>query len=376
MDTAFEYLDWRGDVPMDVSPFNDVDNFIISKVGCCDFDGIVAHDDAPTPLGEALETYLTRRGADADKFGALASANLAPVLHRLPETARFRDVLLRCFVRRALPEQTEQFSALTLTLPDGTHYVSFRGTDDTLYAWKEDCMMALSGAVPAQRDAADYLARAAALLSGTLRVGGHSKGGNLAVYAAAEADAAVQERISVIYNNDGPGFHAEYLSTPGYLAIRDRVLTLLPQFSIVGTLLIQDRETCAVVRSSRFGVAAHDGFNWGTCAAGFLRAADLSRSSRAFDVTMEQVLGEMDMDQRREFIETLFRLLTATGAVTLTDINERRLRRALGIARRMAKEKTVSRFVVDVLEQMAREYVAVSAEAFRERLPKRKGKKG
>ena len=374
MNTVFDYLDWRGDVPMSVAPFNDVDNFIISKVGCCDFDGIVAHDAAPTPLGEALEAYFTRRGADADKFGALASANLAPVLHRLPETARFRDVLLRCFSRLALPEQTEQFSALTLTLPDGTHYVSFRGTDDTLYAWKEDFMMALSGAVPAQRDAADYLTRTAAALAGTLRVGGHSKGGNLAVYAAAEAVPEIQARISVVYNNDGPGFHAEYLSTPGYLAIRDRIRTLLPQFSIVGTLLVQDRATCTVVRSSRFGIAAHDGFNWGTSAAGFLRAEDLSRSSRAFDATMEQVLAQMDMAQRREFIEALFGVLTATGAVTLTDINERRLRRALTIARRMAKEKTVSRFVVDVLEQMAKEYVVVSAAQLKGYLPKRKGK--
>ena len=375
MDTTFEYLDWRGDVPLDVSPFNEVDNYIISKVGCCDFDGIVAEGAEPTPIGAALEAYFASHGGTKKDFGALASANLAPILRRLPETVRFRDVQLRRFVRCALPEETEQFSALTLTLPDGTHYVSFRGTDDTLYAWKEDCMMALSGAIPAQRDAADYLTRTAALLPGTLRVGGHSKGGNLAVYAAAEADPAVQARISVVYNNDGPGFHAEYLSTPGYLAIRDRVLTLLPQYSIVGTLLIQDRETCAVVRSSRFGVAAHDGFNWGTSAGGFLRASALSRSSRAFDMTMEQVLSEMDMAQRRDFIETLFRLLTASGAVTLSDINERRVRRALSIARSMAREKTVSHFVVDVLEQMAKEYVAVSAQQLRERLPRRKGKK-
>ncbi len=375
MDNIFDYLDWRGDIPFSVSPFNEVDNYIVAKIGCCDFDGIVPADAGHVGLREAMKEFFGRCGSAGAYFGALASPALAPMLRRLPETVRFRDLKLTGFVRRALPECTEQFSALTVCIPDGTHYVSFRGTDDTLYAWKEDCMMALSGAVPAQRDAADYLAWAASAYAGTLRVGGHSKGGNLAVYAAAQANADVQDRIGIIYNNDGPGFHAEYLETPGYLAIRDRVLTLLPQFSIVGTLLIQDRETCAVVRSSRFGVAAHDGFNWGTCAAGFLRAADLSRSSRAFDVTMEQVLGEMDMDQRREFIETLFRLLTATGAVTLTDINERRLRRALGIARRMAKEKTVSRFVVDVLEQMAREYVAVSAEAFRERLPKRKGKK-
>ena len=235
-------------------------------------------------------------------------------------------------------------------------------------------MMALSGAVPAQRDAADYLTWAASAYDGTLRVGGHSKGGNLAVYAAASASAAVQERIGVIYNNDGPGFDAAFLASSGYRAVRERILTYLPQFSIVGTLLEQDTN-CTIVRSARFGVAAHDGFNWGVRGTAFLRCDDLSRSSRAFDATMERVLGQMDMDERREFIETFFRILTATGAVTLTDINERRLRKALSIARGMAKEKTVSRFVAEVIEQMVKEYVAVSAEQLRERLPRlRKGK--
>ena len=235
-------------------------------------------------------------------------------------------------------------------------------------------MMALSGAIPAQRDAADYLTWAASAYAGTLRVGGHSKGGNLAVYAAAQADAAVQDRIGIIYNNDGPGFDAAFLASPGYLRIREKLLTLLPQYSIVGTLLEQDTN-CVIVRSSRFGVAAHDGFNWGVRGTGFLRCPDMSRSSRAFDVTMERILGQMDMDERRDFIETLFRILNATGAVTLTDINERRLRKALSIARGMAKEKTVSRFVAEVIEQMVKEYVAVSAEQLKERLPRlRKGK--
>lgn len=373
MDDIFDYLDWRGDLPFSVSPFNEVDNYIVAKIGCCDFDGIVPKDAQAVPIGAALDAYFDAVGGDA-RFGVLCSAKLTPLLRRLPATPRFRDLTLSGFVRRALPERTEQFSALTVSFPDGTHYVSYRGTDDTLYAWKEDCMMALSGAVPAQRDAADYLAWAASAYDGPLRVGGHSKGGNLAVYAAANAPTAVQTRIGVIYNNDGPGFDAAFLDSPGYRAVRERILTLLPQFSIVGTLLEQDTN-CTIVRSARFGIAAHDGFNWGVRGTAFLRCDDLSRSSRAFDATMERVLGQMDMDERREFIETLFRILTATGAVTLTDINERRLRKALSIARGMAKEKTVSRFVAEVIEQMVKEYVAVSAEQLRERLPRlRKGK--
>lgn len=374
MDTIIDYLDWRGDVPFSVSPFNEVDNYIVSKIGCCVLDGIIPEGPEAVPLGEALGAYFAGPGKDGF-FGTLVSPSLGPVLRRLPELPRFRDMTLRCYVRRALPELTEQFSALTVSLPDGTHYVSYRGTDDTLYAWKEDCMMALSGAVLAQRDAAEYLqAVAAAMPEGALRVGGHSKGGNLAVYASAMADAALQQRIQIIYNNDGPGFHEEFLATPGYLAIRDRVTTLLSQFSIVGTLLVQDKARCTVVRSSRFGIPAHDGFNWGVRGTAFLRSSGLSRSSHAFDVTMEQVLAAMSMDERREFIETLFRLLTASGAMTLADINERRLRKALSIGRSMAREKTVSRFVLDVLEQMAKEYVAVSAEQLRERLPRRKKK--
>ena len=363
-----DYLDWRGDLPFSVSPFNEVDNYIVSKIGCCDFDGIVPADAQRVGLGEALSAFFDRCGSAGVYFGLLASPQLAPLLRRLPETPRFRSLELTGFVRRAIPSYTEQFSALTVAIPDGTHYVSFRGTDDTLYAWKENCMMALSGAIPAQRDAVDYLAWAASAYPGTLRVGGHSKGGNLAVYAAAQADEAVQARIGIVYNSDGPGFDAAFLTSPGYLRIRDRILTLLPQFSIVGTLLEQDTN-CAIVRSSRFGVAAHDGFNWVVRGTGFVRCPDMSRSSRAFDATMERVLGQMDMDERREFIDTFFRILSATGAVTLTDINERRLRKALSIARGMAKEKTVSRFVVEVIEQTVKEYVAVSAQVLRDRLP-------
>ena len=369
MDHIFDYLDWRGDVPFAVSPFNEVDNYIVAKIGCCDFDSIVPEDAESVGVGAALTAYFKRCGSAGVYFGALASPSLAPLLRRLPETPRFRDLALSGFVRRALPECTEQFSALTVSIPDGTHYVSFRGTDDTLYAWKEDFMMALSGAIPAQRDAAEYLAWAASAYDGTLRVGGHSKGGNLAVYAAACADAAVQDRISVIYNNDGPGFDADFLRSPGYLRIREKLLPLLPQYSLVGTLLEQDTN-CVIVRSGRFGIAAHDGFNWGVRGTQFLRCQDMSRSSRAFDVTMERVLGAMDMDERRDFIDTLFRVLSATGAVTITDINERRLRKALSIVRGMTKEKAVSRFVAEVIEQMAKEYVAVSAETLREHLPR------
>ena len=378
MANIYDYLMWRGDISLDERPFNDVDNVILSCLSYFDFTGVVPseEDGGSISLARACRKLISKGGGDAKQFVRAFSLLDTRFLTLLAESARFESAELCAYCDVYDEKRSLQFAAIQVNLPTSLTYVSYRGTDSTLVGWREDFMLSFQ-VTEAQRMATEYLNRAiprATELGNSVMVGGHSKGGNLAVYAAANAPTAVQTRIGVIYNNDGPGFDAAFLDSPGYRAVRERILTLLPQFSIVGTLLEQD-SNCTIVRSARFGVAAHDGFNWGVRGTAFLRCDDLSRSSRAFDATMERVLGQMDMDERREFIETLFRILTATGAVTLTDINERRLRKALSIARGMAKEKTVSRFVAEVIEQMVKEYVAVSAEQLRERLPRlRKGK--
>ena len=347
-----------------------MDNYIVAKIGSPDYLGIVPREAVSLTIGTVLQRYYERYGAAGDYLGALASASIGPILRRLPETERFRELRLSGFVNKVIPEKTEQFSALTLTLPDGTHYVSFRGTDDTIAAWKENFMMSLDGAVPAQRDAAEYLTWAASAYPGPLIVGGHSKGGNLAVYAAAQAAPEVQARITAVYNNDGPGFNDEFLASVGYQAIREKVVTLLPQFSIVGTLLKQDNRH-VVVQCLKSGVAAHDGFNWETGAHGFLRCETLSRGSRAFDEAIEKTLSRMDLAERKEFIDALFGLLTSSGAVTLTDINEKKLRRALEFGKGLYKDKAIKRVVVETMELVVKEYAALVAAQRKEKRAKK-----
>lgn len=373
-----DYLDWRGDIHFLVSPFNEVDNYIVAKIGTADFHGIVPETAEPVPLGEAVKRYFDRFGQAGNYLGLLSSEHLVPILRRLPETVRFRELALSGYVNRVLPQLIEQFSALTVTLPDGSYYVSFRGTDDTIAAWKEDFMMSLEDAVPAQRDAAAYLAWAAEHYPGTLIVGGHSKGGNLAVYAAATAAPEVQDRIAAVYNNDGPGFADAFLQSEGYLRIRDRIVTLLPQRSIVGTLLSQDRYT--VVKCGRAGFAAHDGFNWEVLGTAFVHCSRLSRSSLALDESLAQVLQRMEQQERREFIEAFFGLLTASGAVTLTDINEHKLRKAVEFGKGLYRDKKVQRFAVDAMELTLKQYVALLAAQGKTRvsgrLPRRKKEDG
>ena len=352
-----DYLAEKGDLGFEEAPFNEVDNYVIAKIVTPDYTGVLPEGDVSMPLWEAVAAYFALRGEEGDRLGALASPGIALCLRRLPLTRRFRDLLLSGYVRRILPERTEQFSALTVTLPGAWSYVSFRGTDDTLLGWKENFLMSVEQTVSAQADAAAYLEETAGRLAGDLIVGGHSKGGNLAVYAAAMASPETQARIVSVYNTDGPGFLPEFYEGEGYRSIRSRIHTLLPQYTLVGTLLTREK-WASVVKSSRVGIAAHDGFTWEVRDSAFVRCPVLSRSSRAFEETMDKVLEGMGPEERREFIDELFEALSAAGAVTVTDLTEHRLAEALTVAGSFRRGSGTRRFVVQVLEEMLKAYAA------------------
>ena len=177
------------------------------------------------------------------------------------------------------------------------------------------------------------------------------------MYAAAMADESVQERIDRIYNNDGPGFQEKILQTEGYQRIKPRIKTILSQNAMVGTLLCQDSDY-TVVKSNAVLIGAHDGFTWETTPTGFVHCDELSPSSRAFDKAMDRVLHDMNMDERREFIEEFFGTLSATGAVTLSELSTRKLREALRLVRAVRTEPSLHKMVGEVIEAMTKSYAA------------------
>ena len=368
MATILDYLDWRGDVPFSAAGVSEADAYLLCKAGTPDLRGIVPEDGTYIPLRRAMELYKAR-GGETD-LGLLTSDKIVPALLDMAEKRRYEDVMLTGYRLQVSEANNEQFSALTLRLPGGRHWVTFRGTDDTIVGWKENLLMTVMDAVPAQEAAADYLRWAAETYPGALTVAGHSKGGNMAVYAAASAEEDVQRRIDRVVNIDGPGFLESFLLSEGYVNIRSRVRTFLPQYTMVGSLLYQDSD-CAVVKSSALFFAAHDGFTWEVDPAGsFVRCEDLSPASRAYERTMKELLTGMTLAQRREFIEEFFGTLTATGAVTLTDLTDRKLREILRTARALNQEPGVHKLVSDALELMARGYLTEKGKTLpRLRLP-------
>ena len=186
MATVFDYLKWRGDLSFAQDPLNPVDGLIFCALSYIPFVGQAAETpNEPIALRDAAADFLSLD----DYESRVRAKNDAMMLRAAAETARFGGCKMVLYRDQFAPEEETQFAAMTFLLPDDTAFVAFRGTDRSLVGWKEDFNMAFQEAVPAQLLAQDYVREVAAEYVMPLRLGGHSKGGNLAVFAAAEKHA-------------------------------------------------------------------------------------------------------------------------------------------------------------------------------------------
>ena len=301
----------------DTRPFSDVDSLILS---------CAAYIHLPGAL-PAVRDWDGLRLAElyrAEHFAAMFSGTFAPedlraLFCALAASPRFRDLRV-CGFREVLdPAQEKQFSAVTFCLGRDWTYVAFRGTDSTLVGWKEDFNMTFQTPIPSQTEAVRYLGQAARHCPGVLRLGGHSKGGNLAVYAAAFCRPEVQKRIISVYSHDGPGFLETVLRHPGFSRIHDRVEKTLPQSSVVG-LLLEQQETGKIIRSSGVGVSQHDPFTWELENGAFVVLEHLTPEARYLDRALTAWLQQVDPAQRERLVDVLFQVLGAGDIQRFSDL--------------------------------------------------------
>lgn len=306
MANLFDYLTWRGDLTLAQSPFGDVDALILSTLSYIFFDDIVPESMTETiSVKEACEAFLSRPREN----WKIRDAEDERLLRELPQSPRFAGMRLCGYVNKLDFAAQKQFSALTVLLGDETVFVAYRGTDHSLVGWKEDFNMSFMDAVPAQLEAESYLRQAAARFSLRLRLGGHSKGGNLAVYAAAMCPKEIQARILSVYNHDGPGFREKMLRREGYRAILPRVHTFLPQSSVIG-MLLEHEEAYMVVQSGESGFMQHDPYSWEVLGPGFVRLESLTEQSRFLDKTVKLWLDGLNEEQRECFVDTVYAVVT------------------------------------------------------------------
>ena len=328
MANMLDYLDWRGDLTLAERPFNEVDNLILTKLCFMDFSGIVpaAFTGTGTTLASAAAQYF--RMHPSTDMGVLVPEEIPVLLQKAAASRRFQNARLDGFVCHTDTGEEVQFSALSVLLDDGTVYIAFRGTDDTIVGWKEDCNLALMSTVPSQAEALEYLCAAAdAYPAQPLRAGGHSKGGNLAVYSAVYCGEATQKRLVAVYNNDGPGFHSSLLETPEHRRIAGRILTIVPESSVVG-MLLEHEEEYTVVTSTNSGLFQHDGFSWQVLGDHFIHRPSMDFGGRVAEQTLRTMIHSMTQKQREAFVDALFEILTCTDAETLSELKQGGLKTA------------------------------------------------
>lgn len=331
----------------------------------CTLDSLVFSWMSYYRLNSALRLSHTRGGIAlhelmrAEDFDTMFGTNWDPegsrdLLFAVCSSPRFRDARLCLFAFRTDRDSAEQFAAMTFLLPGGGAFIAFRGTDSTLVGWHEDFNMASRCPVPSQREAHAYVERVASALDGPLYLGGHSKGGNLAVYAASCVDASVQERIVRVYSHDGPGFNEEFLASEGYQRVRERVEKVVPKSSIIGLIMDTERDF-TVVESDGISVLQHNPFLWEVDGCAFRVADGLSASSRYFAATISDWMDRFTAEERASFIDTLFDVLSVPGAMRFADIRETwrtSLPAIRDAAEALAPEQRA--FVMDVLKALAR----------------------
>lgn len=301
-------------------PFCAVDSLVLSQFTYINFTGLVPgiFDDKPSvricdllkaEYFESLFSLLHNVESNRDLLIALG---MSP---------RFRDIGMNYFADEADPEVQMQFAAVTFLLDEHTAFIAFRGTDGTLVGWKEDFNMAYIYPLPAQEAGLLYMNAVSGYFSRKMDiiVGGHSKGGNIAVYASMKCKKSFQKRITGIYNHDGPGFSGEVVTSSEFAAIRDRTQKSMPSSSVFG-ILLHHKENMRVVESEGSTLMQHDPFSWRIEGDDFCYTQELTQGSVSRHKTINQWLSALSQDQRKLFIETLYQLVESTKATSIYEL--------------------------------------------------------
>ena len=314
--------------------------------------------NACLPEGIALHEMLR-----AEEFDNMFGSTWDPegsrdLLFAVCASPRFRDARLTLFRFKTARSAEEQFAAMTFILPDGSSYVAFRGTDSTIVGWKEDFNMTFLNLVPAQEEARAYLEYVASVTAGPLYVGGHSKGGNLAVYAVATCNKSCRERVVRVFSHDGPGFHREFCASDAYRNILPIMVKTVPKSSMIGAVLSEGPDCHPIiVESGGFSLFQHNPFLWEVDVenAAFVEADGFTASSRYFDSTLDAWMDKYSLAERARFVDALFDVIRVTGAKRFSDIMaDRKTNVPLMLEAVEGLDPDLQQFIRDVLRSFAR----------------------
>jgi len=310
MSNIIDYLNWRGDLEFKSNFINEVDAIILARFSYLPFKYI---DIEKSDTIENISNKM--KDLDLKKFIWKQDKEF---INKLGQTKRYKDLLVTDYKEVLDLEAEKQFAAVTIWLPKGYKYISFRGTDMSLVGWKEDFNMSFMQNIPSQLEAVKYLNDIGTRYRGKLIVGGHSKGGNLSVYASMFCKDRIKKKIVEIINADGPGFDESIFNTENYIKISEKLNTYIPQSSIIGRLLEHD-EDYEIIHSTQKGIMQHDIYSWQVNSTNLVRIPNLTDNSQFVNKVVRDWLKNTTPEQRKNFVNVIYDVLAATEARSLSD---------------------------------------------------------
>lgn len=324
MANIIDYLEWRGDITFNSDPLNEVDGAVLSRLTYQRFE-FLSHPIKNMTLESVISEILNLPGIE-EKTLFKDDYNFMNVIVK---AERFKNLIILDYTNTI--EDETQFSALTLLdKTTDTLLVFFRGTDNTLVGWKEDFNMAFVTPLPGQLKAEKYLERMSRETDGKIFVGGHSKGGNLALFASSFVSQSIQKRIERVFNYDGPGFEESVIKDSGFERIRNKVSTYVPQSSVVG-MLLEHEEDYTIVHSERTFIMQHDIYSWDVKGKSFEVLEKVDGSSLFVDHTLKDWLKKMDRKEREAFVDCIFSVMESGKYSTLREMKENWLLSGMGM---------------------------------------------
>ena len=324
MGDILTYIEAYREKSLEIHPFNIVDSLILCQLAYFKYeDSDFSKVYFDKRIGEFYRMHAENPG-DIILKGMLTAKGDEKIIPLLAVGNRFAELRACRYVESFSREKELQFAAITFELGNNEYYIAIRGTDTSIVGWKEDFSMSFQEEVPAQKAALEYVYDTMLSIPGKFYVGGHSKGGNLAVYASMKLSENMQSRIKAVYSFDGPGFLQEVYEGSNYKSIQERVYKIIPRTSIVG-MILEERAEYKVVQSNRELHMQHDPYSWEVVDEDFVYVDAEDSFARMLKRILDGWLDELDRDERKKIINTVFNVLYDTGITSFYELTEQTL---------------------------------------------------
>lgn len=328
-----DYLKWRGDLTFKQSSFNEVDNLILSEFSYIEINKKLF--TKTVTIKEVIEDYFKKYTEKEIIKKFALSQNPYLFFKLLGESKRFGNLQVSHCINKISKKEEKQFSALYVHLNFNTIYVAFKGTDESLIGWKEDLNMGYMEEIPSQKEAVTYTNQIPFYIQ-HIFLGGHSKGGNLAVYASVKCKNSIRRKIKNVFNNDGPGFSEEFLLSSHYVSLLPKIFSFQPETSIIGMLLTHKGEY-KVIKSDSIGLWQHDPLTWQVENTSFVTIKEVDETSNKINDTITNWLEQVDKKKRKVFINTLYQVLDKSNISNIEQLVKLKIRHLPGLLKTFTK---------------------------------------